>query len=86
MDILRGQNKDAVLLLDLGISEDGYEFAFDIQTAMTFAEFEMDEINTKLAERENILKKLTPECDKTDYVLAAARGATCGLMDMFLVG
>ena len=86
MDILRGQNKDAVLLLDLGISEDGYEFASDIQTAMKFAEFEMDEINTKLAESENILKKLTPECDKIDYILASASGATCGLMDIFLVG
>ncbi|WP_262122521.1 hypothetical protein [Anaerococcus sp. Marseille-Q5996] len=86
MDILRGKNKDAVLLLDLDISDEGYKFNSDIQMAIKFAEFEMDEINTKLAEDENILKKLTPECDKTDYILAAASGAICGLMDVFLVG
>ena len=86
MDILREKNKDAVLLLDLDISDEGYEFNSDIQMAMKFAEFEMDEINTKLAENENILKNLTPECDKTDYILAAASGAFCGIIDIFLVG
>lgn len=86
MDIMSGKNKDAVLLLDFGIGEEGYEFASDIQTAMKFAECEINEINTKLSENENILKKLTPECDKTDYILAAATGAACGLMDIFLVG
>lgn len=86
MDVMSVKNKDAVLLLDFGIGEEGYEFASDIQTAMKFAECEIDEINTKLSENENILKKLTPECDKTDYILAAASGATCGLMDIFLVG
>ena len=86
MDVMSVKNKDAVLLFDLGISEEGYEFSSDIQTAMKFAECEIDEINTELSENENILKKLTPECDKTDYILAAASGATCGLMDIFLVG
>lgn len=86
MDIISGKNKDAVLLFDLGISEEGYEFDSAIQMAMKFAEFEIDDINTKLAENENTLKKLTPECDKTDYILAAASGAICGLMDIFLVG
>lgn len=86
MDIMSGKNKDAVLLLDFGIGEEGYEFASDIQTAMKFEECEINEINTKLSENENILKKLTPECDKTDYILAAATGAACGLMDIFLVG
>ena len=86
MDIMSGKNKDAVLLLDFGIGEEGYEFASDIQTAMKFAECEINEINTKLSENENILKKLTPECDKTDYILAAATWAACGLMDIFLVG
>lgn len=86
MDVISGKNKDAVLLFDLGISEEGYEFDSAIQMAMKFSEFEIDDINTKLAENENTLKKLTPECDKTDYILAAASGAICGLMDIFLVG
>ncbi|WP_040396919.1 hypothetical protein [Anaerococcus senegalensis] len=86
MDVMSVKNKDAVLLFDLGISEEGYEFSSDIQTAMKFAECEIDEINIKLSENENILKKLTPECNKTDYILAVASGATCGLLDIFLVG
>ncbi|WP_296129459.1 hypothetical protein [uncultured Anaerococcus sp.] len=86
MDISSEKNNEIALLLDLGISEEGYEFASNIQTAMRLAELEMDEINSKLNENENTLKKLTPECDKTDYILAAASGAICGLMDIFLVG
>lgn len=86
MDILSEKNNEIALLLDLGISEEGYEFASNIQTAMKFAELEMDEITSKLNENENTLKKLTPECDKTDYILAAASGTICGLMDIFLVG
>ena len=37
---------------------------------------------------ENIesLKKLTPECDRLDYALAACSGAICGILDIFLVG
>ena len=31
------------------------------------------------------MKKLTPECDKTDYILAACSGAICGILDIFLV-
>lgn len=60
MDVISGKNKDAVLLFDLGISEEGYEFDSAIQMAMKFSEFEIDDINTKLAENENTLKKLTP--------------------------
>ena len=86
MDISSEKNNEIALLLDLVISEEGYEFASNIQTAMKLAELEMDEINSKLNENENTLKKLTPECDKTDYILAAASGAICGLMDIFLVG
>lgn len=86
MDVMSEKNKDAVLLFDLDISKEGYKFDSYIQTAIKFADFEIDEINTKFAENENIISKLTPECDKTDYILAAASGATCGLMDIFLVG
>ena len=86
MDVMSGKNKDAVLLFDLDISKDRYRFDSYIQTAIKFAEFEIDEINTELAENENIISKFTPECDKTDYILAAAIGAICGLMDIFLVG
>ena len=77
MDVMSGKNKNVVLLFDLDISKEGYKFDSYIQTSIKFAELEIDEINTKLAENENIISKLTPECDKTDYILAAASGATC---------
>lgn len=86
MEISSEKNNEIAILLDFGISEEGYEFASNIQMAMKYAEFEMSEIVSKLDENENTLKKLTPECDKTDYILAAASGAICGLMDIFLVG
>lgn len=86
MEISSEKNNEIAILLDFGISEDGYEFDSNIQMAMKYAEFEMSEIVSKLDENENTLKKLTPECDKTDYILAAASGAICGLMDIFLVG
>lgn len=88
MDVLRGKKKNdvAFMLYDLSISEDGYEFASDIQTAMNTAELELAAITSKLDENTNTLKKLTPECDKMDYILAACSGAICGVMDIFLVG
>lgn len=88
MEILRGKDKNTngVIVLDLCIGEDKYEFASDINSAMELAEYELEEITSKLNENENTLKKITPACDKTDYILAASSGALCGLMDIFLVG
>ena len=78
--------RDAVMLLELGIGEDYYEFASDIKTALTTSEAELFAITSKLNESSSTLKKLTPECDKIDYTLAACSGAICGVMDIFLVG
>ena len=77
---------EAVMLLELGINEDGYEFASDIKTALDNAEDELSDITTKLEESISSLKKLTSECDKTDYILAACSGVICGILDIFLVG
>ena len=82
----KDNTRDVIMLLELGISEDGYEFASDIKTALASAEVELSAIASKLNESTSTLKKLTPECDKTDYILAACSGAICGVMDIFLVG
>lgn len=85
--IQRKQNDDkSLVLLELGISENGYEFASDINTALASAENELSDITTKLEETLESLKKVSPECDRTDYILAACSGALCGIMDIFLVG
>ena len=79
-------NNEAFMLFELGVSKDGYEFASDIKTALGNAADELSNITTKLEESTDSLKKLTPECDKTDYILAACSGSVCGILDIFLVG
>lgn len=88
MNVLSGNKNgnEAFMLLELGINEDRYEFASDIKTALASAEGELSAITNKLEESISSLKKLTPECDKTDYILAACSGAICGILDISLVG
>ena len=72
-------NNEPFMLLELGINENGYKFASDIKTAPSTAEGELDLVSSKLEESLDSLKKLTPECDKTDYILSACSGALCGV-------
>lgn len=88
MSILKEKidSDDRCVLLELGIGEESYEFSFDLKTALANAELELLEVSDKLEESIKSLKKLTSECDKTDYILAACSGAICGVLDVFLVG
>lgn len=78
--------KDKRIVADLEIMEDGFEFASNIETAILAAEEELIDIEDQISESIETVNKLTPECDKTDYILAAASGAICGVIDVFLVG
>lgn len=40
----------------------------------------------ELEETINSINDLKPQCDKTDYALAASSGCLCGIIDVFLVG
>lgn len=80
------KNNDVVILSDFILGEDRYEFDTDIKKAMELAEYELNDITSKLSENEKSLEKLTPDCDKMDYLLAASSGALCGIIDIFLVG
>lgn len=79
-------NNEKIMLLEFSASEDGYEFSTNIKKALSDAEDELSNIIIKLEESTDSLKKLTPECDKVDYTLAACSGAMCGILDIFLVG
>ena len=53
----------------------------------------IDEANERIKENEFLCKetiesiaRITPDCDKIDYSLAASIGALCGVLDIFLVG
>lgn len=80
------KNKKEALMIDLSVTEDGFAFASSISTALSNAEIELQALEERLGESTESLKKLTPECDKTDYILAATCGAVCGVIDIFLVG
>ncbi len=79
-------NNTGIVILELTAGKSSFEFANNIETALSSAEAELFEIETRIAETEDTLKSLTPECDKVDYILSAASGALCGIMDIFLVG
>ena len=79
-------NNSGIAFIELTAAENHFEFANSISTALSTAEAELSELEDKIAETEETLKSLTPECDKTDYILAASSGALCGIMDIFLVG
>lgn len=70
------------LLLDLNITENDFEFATSITTALNQAELELQNIDESI----DSIKVLRHECDKLDYVLVASSGALCGIIDIFLVG
>lgn len=74
------------VILDLCVKDDGFEFASSITSALSEAENELLEIEEKIIESTETIQKLTPECNKTDYILAATSGAICGVIDIFLVG
>lgn len=70
------------VLIELEIGDNGFDFDASIVSARQMAEAE----KVKLEETIESVKLLRPECDRTDYVLAACSGALCGVFDVFLVG
>ncbi len=77
--------QDAVIL-DLDIGDDKYGFGQSIVRALSDAEGELEDIDKQIEESIATLNSLTPQCDRIDYALAAASGALCGIIDVFLVG
>ena len=51
---------EKLMILELGVTEEGYEFASDIKTALNNAEAELDNITIQLEESVESLKRLTP--------------------------
>lgn len=74
------------IVLNLDIGETGRGELFGVSSALTKANLELQTVEEQLAENLETIQKLTPQCDKTDYVLAATSGAICGIIDIFLVG
>lgn len=77
---------NGALVIELGINNNGFDFSSNILSAIDSANLELQELDDELGESIDTIKKLTPECDKMDYILAVTSGAICGVIDIFLVG
>ncbi len=79
-------NNNAKMVYELNVISDHFDFATSIESALDRAKKEYNELDLKILESLETIKKLTPECDKQDYILAATCGALSGIIDIFLVG
>jgi len=73
------------LVLELKINDNDFDFLSTIEKAQDEANKELSEINKQITDNEEMIKKLTPDCDMVDYILATCSGAICGIIDIFLV-
>lgn len=69
-------------VLRMSVADDGFSFSSSIETALIFAETEIQSLKETIMSVES----LRPNCDKLDYALAASSGVLCGIIDIFLVG
>lgn len=74
------------ILIELDVENDKYIFSTTISNALIDADKELCSLEEQLSETLETIKKLTPKCDKYDYILSASSGALCGIIDIFLVG
>lgn len=79
-------NDENRIVLEFDLDDAGFRFDSNIETALSSAQRELEDIELSLSENLETVKKLTPECDKLDYALAASSGAICGVIDIFLIG
>lgn len=75
------ENKSAVIL-DLQIEDNCFAFAASVDSALENADAEL----VMLKETVDSVRRMKPNCDRLDYILAAGIGALCGVIDVFLVG
>lgn len=70
------------VILSLSVNDNDFDFSTSISTALSEAEDELSFLNETI----DSIKTVKPQCDKTDYILAASCGVLCGIADIFLVG
>ncbi len=75
-----------IVVLELSAGQHNFEFTQSIEKALSHANAKLADLEDKITETEDTLRRLTPECDKTDYILSVSSGALCGIVDIFLVG
>lgn len=76
-------NKRIMLTLEV---DEKCIFPTNLSDAIVEANEELDLIVERINETSESITKLTPQCDKYDYILSASVGSLCGIIDIFLVG
>ena len=84
--MIENHKGSTTMLVELSVQDNHFAFASNIDMALSHAEDDLHNLNEEITESLETIKKLTPECDKIDYSLAASCGALCGVIDIFLVG
>ena len=70
------------VLLEINEKDNKFDYTTNIHSAISRAELDIRSIDETIES----IKSLKPDCDATDYALAASSGALCGIIDVFLVG
>ena len=86
VDVIENNKDNKDVILDLVIRDRNIFFDASISSEIENTENELRELEIQLAEKNEVIKNLTPNCDKTDYILAACSGALCGVLDIFFTG
>lgn len=76
-----GPKKD-IVYYELGEENGIYTFSCEIESALDEAKEEL----VSLQETIDVVRALKPECDRTDYALAACCGILCGILDVVFIG
>lgn len=73
---------EKIILFEINEENKRFDYTSSIHSAINQAELEMETINETIES----ISSLRPNCDTTDYALAASSGVLCGVIDVFLVG
>ena len=81
-DLSCEMNEKKTFINELTISDDEFDFNSSITEALAQASEELETVQETI----DSVNAIKPNCDKTDYALAASIGVLCGVIDIFLVG
>ena len=76
-------DKEYSLYIDIDDFHKKFNSDYRISDALKNAEYEKNLIDNLIKNSMKEMEKLTPNCDKLDYILSASIGALCSVLDIF---
>lgn len=74
------------VIIEINSDNNGYFGSGTIDQALGDANREKKMLEYQIKETLDTINKLTPQCDKCDYILSISFATLCGIIDVFLVG